>query len=289
MYIADTDNNSIRKVSPKGTISTVAGSVVSGYSGDGGPAVAAQLSRPSSVAVDSAGNIFIADTGNGVVRKVDSAGTITTLAVQNNNFFYPFRLYNSGAGLAVDSADNLYVSDALTVIWKIDPNGNGTIVAGTPWGFGYGGDGGPATQALLLIPAGVTVDAAGNLYIADWLNNRIRKVDTNGIITTVAGNGSQAFSGDGGLATAASLSLPQDVTTDSAGNLYIADWINFRIRVVDSAGIINTVVGSGGFGYNGERLPPTQVNILPIAVTLDPAGQIYFSDSSSYRVRKVGK
>lgn len=156
-------------------------------------------------------------------------------------------------------------------------------------GAGYGGDGGPATQALLLIPAGVTVDAAGNLYIADWLNNRIRKVDTNGIITTVAGNGSQAFSGDGGLATAASLSLPQDVTTDSAGNLYIADWINFRIRVVDSAGIINTVVGSGGFGYNGERLPPTQVNILPIAVTLDPAGQIYFSDSSSYRVRKVGK
>lgn len=217
------------------------------------------------------------------------AGIITTLTVQNTNLLYPFRLYNFEAGLAIYAADNLYVSDGLTVIWKIDPNRNGTIVAGTPWGFGYGGDGGPATQALLLIPAGVAVDASGSLYIADWLNNRIRRVDTNGIITTVAGNGSQGFSGDGGPAINASLSLPEDVVTDAAGNLYIADFINFRIRVVDSAGIINTVVGSGAVGYNGERLRPTQANVLPVAVTLDPAGQIYFSDSSTYRVRKVGK
>ena len=288
LYITDTDNNSIRKVSATGIITTVAGSATSGYSGDGGPATAAQLYRPTSVAVDSAGNVFIADTGNGVVRKVDSTGTITTLNVQNNTPFYPFRV-NNDAGIAVDSFGNLYVCDGLTVVWKIDPNGNGTIVAGTPWGFGYGGDGGPATQALLLIPAGVAVDAAGNLYIADWLNNRIRRVDTTGIITTIAGNGSQGFSGDGGPAVTAQLSLPEDVVTDSAGNLYIADLINFRIRVVDPAGIINTVVGSGAVGYNGERVPPKQANVLPSAVTLDSAGGIYFSDSSSFRVRKVGK
>jgi len=289
LYIADTSNDRIRKVSPKGIITTVAGVGTTGYSGDGGPATAAQLSHPGAVAADSLGNLFIADTGNGVVRKVDSSGTITTLVVQSNNPIYPFRLYNAGASLAVDSAGNLYVSDSLCVIWKINSNGDGTIVAGTAWGFGYGGDGGPATQALLFIPAGVAVDAAGNLYIADWLNERIRKVDTNGVITTVAGNGTQAFSGDGGPATAASLSLPQDVTTDSSGLLYIADWINFRIRVVDSAGVINTVVGSGGLGYNGERLSPDQINVLPIALAFNPAGQLYFADSSSYRVRKVGK
>jgi sugar lactone lactonase YvrE len=219
---------------------------------------------------------------------VDSTGTITTLTVQNNTPFYPFRV-NNDAGIAVDSAGNLFVSDGLAVVWKIDPTGNAAIVAGTAWGFGFGGDGGPATQALLLIPAGVAVDASGNLYIADWLNNRIRRVDTNGIINTVAGNGTQGFSGDGGPAGNAGLSLPEDIATDSAGNLYIADFINFRIRVVDPAGIINTVVGSGAVGYNGERVPSKQVNVLPSAVTLDSAGGIFFSDSGSYRVRKVGK
>jgi streptogramin lyase len=160
LYITDTDHNSIRKVSPTGIITTVAGSATSGYSGDGGPATAAQLCRPTSVAVDLPGNIYIADTGNGVVRKVDSTGTITTLTVQNNTPFYPFRV-NNDAGIAVDSAGNLFVSDGLAVVWKIDPTGNAAIVAGTAWGFGFGGDGGPATQALLLIPAGVAVDASG--------------------------------------------------------------------------------------------------------------------------------
>ena len=288
-YIADVSNHRIRKVSTKGILTTVAGNGTSGYSGDGGPATSAQLFGPSSVAVDSTGNIFIADTGNGVIRKVDTAGTITTFNVQNSISFYPFRLYNQQASIAIDSAGNLYVSDAMTVIWKIDPAGNAIVVAGSPWGFGFSGDGGPATQATFLLPAGVAVDGAGNLYVADWLNQRVRKVDTSGIITTLAGNGTEGFFGDGGPATSAELNLPQDMVADSAGNVYIADWINLRIRVVDPSGTIHTVAGSGGGGYNGERLSPLQANILPIALALDPNGQLYFADSGSQRVRTIAK
>lgn len=289
LYIADVSNHRIRKLSTKGVISTIAGNGTSGYSGDGGPATSAQLFGPSSVAVDSTGNIFIADTGNGVVRKVDTAGNITTLNVQNSITFYPFRLYNQQASVAIDSAGNLYVCDAMTVVWKIDLSGNATVVAGTPWGFGYSGDGGPATQATFLLPAGISVDGAGNLYIADWLNERVRKVDTAGIITTLAGNGTEGFSGDGGPAASAELNLPQDVVADSAGNVYIADWINLRIRVVDPSGTIHTVAGSGGGGYNGERLSPLQTNMLPIALAFDPNGQLYFTDSGAQRVRTIGK
>lgn len=289
LYIADLSNHRIRKVSPKGVITTVAGNGTSGYSGDGGPATSAQLFGPSSVAVDSTGNIFIADTGNGVIRKVDTSGNITTLNVQNSITFYPFRLYNQQASIAIDSAGNLYVCDAMTVVWKIDSAGNATVAAGTPWGFGFSGDGGPATQATFLLPAGISVDRAGNLYIADWLNERVRKVDTAGIITTLAGNGTEGFSGDGGPGTSAQLNLPQDVVADSAGNVYIADWINLRIRVVDPSGTINTVAGSGAGGYNGERLSPLQTNMLPIALAFDPNGQLYFTDSESQRVRTIGK
>ncbi len=133
------------------------------------------------------------------------------------------------------------------------------------------------------------MDTAGNPYISDWLNDRIRKVDTNGIISTVAGTGSFGFSGDGGPATAAALSEPQDVAVDSAGNLYIADWINLRIRVVDPSGTIQTLAGSGLFGYNGNRLPATGTNIFPIGLAISPDGQIYFADSNSYRVCEIGR
>ena len=284
LYIADTENNLIRKVSPKGVITTVAGIGTSGYSGDNGPATSAQLWRPTAVAVDGAGNIFIADSGDGSIRKVDSTGTITTVQIHATGFFFLFTVLPS---LAVDNAGNLYVSDGLWAVWKIDPSGNASIVAGTEFSIGYGGDNGPATQAMLNLPAGVALDAAGNLYIADWLNQRIRKVDLSGIITTFAGTGVQGFSGDGGPASTAQLSLPIDVATDAAGNVYIADWINARIRVVDQSGTIQTIAGDGGFGYNGNHLAPLQTNVVPMGVTVDPAGQIYFSDTTEYRVRTI--
>jgi sugar lactone lactonase YvrE len=286
LYIADTENNLIRKVSPKGVISTVAGVGTSGYTGDNGPATSAQLWRPTSVALDGAGNLFIADSGDGAIRKVDNAGTITSVQIHTTGFQF-FLLFSVLPSLALDSAGNLYVSDGLWAVWKIDPAGNASIVAGTEFSIGYGGDNGPATQAMLNLPTGVAVDTAGNLYIADWLNQRIRKVDTSGTITTFAGTGVQGFFGDGGPAAAAQLSLPIDVATDAAGNVYIADWINARIRVVDASGTIQTIAGSGNFGYNGNKLPPLQTNLFPIGVTVDATGQIYFSDNSNYLVRVV--
>ena len=286
LYIADGAGGRVRKVSPNGIITTVAGNGTLGYSGDGGPATSAQLSSPGAVGVDSVGNVFIADFANGV-RKVDTNGTISTLHPNGLPFFGGPFLFEPGAGLAIDASDNIFVSDGLTVVWKIDPSNNATIVAGTYFGFGFGGDGGPATQALLLLPAGIAVDANGNLYIADWLNNRVRRVDPFGVITTVAGNGVQGFSGDGGPATAASLSLPTDVAVDPAGNLYIADWINFRIRVVDLSGTIQTLVGAPTFGYNGDHLPANQTSVFPGSVTISPTGQLHFADMTSGRVRKV--
>ena len=216
LYIAETANHRVRKVSTKGIITTVAGTGIVGYSGDGGPATAAQLQYPGAVVVDSTGNIFIADSLNGVIRKVDTSGTISSLHPNGIPFSGRY-IFGNGGGMAIDRADNVYFSDGFTVIWKLDSSGNATIAAGTLFGFGYWGDGGAATQALLLLPAGVAVDITGNLYIADWLNKRIRKVDTSGIITTIAGTGASGFSGDGGPATAASLNLPVDVAADSAG------------------------------------------------------------------------
>ncbi len=288
-YIADTYDQRVRKVSPTGSISTFAGTGLIGYTGDNGPAIAAQLSGPTSVAVDASGNVYIVDHGNGVLRRVDPTGVITTVQVHPPPFT-PFSLFGGIlASLAIDSGGNIYVSDGLAAVWKIDPSGNATIVAGQPFSLGYGGDGGLATQAFLLFPSGIAIDKAGNLYIADWLNQRIRKVDTAGIITTFAGTGSQGFSGDGGPATSAQLGSPLDVALDAAGNLLIADWANDRIREVDTTGTIHTIAGSGGFGYNGEGLPPSQANMFPTGIGFSPSGRLYFADWGGYLIRQIRK
>jgi len=286
LYVADTANNRIRRVSPKGVITTVAGTGTMGSSGDGGAATAAQLSHPSAVVIDSHGNLFISDAGNGRIRKVDTTGIITSIQL---NGIYGSYIFQWGVGMVIDSGDNIYFSDGSTLVWKMDSAGNANIVAGMPWSFGFSGDGGPATQAQVYFPTALTLDPFGNLYICEWLGHRVRKVDGFGIITTVAGTGVQGFAGDGGPATAASLNFPADLITDASGNLYIADAANGRIRLVDTAGIIQTVVGSGGTGYNGENLAPTRVNVYPIGLAFNPTGQLTFSDGSSNRVRQVGR
>lgn len=288
LYVADTYNNRVRKVSTNRIVTTLAGVGVSGYGGDGGPAASSLLARPTAVVADQRGNVYIADSGNGVIRKVDGTGTITTLNIQGNGIFGRF-IFGSMPGLALDRAGNLYVSDGLWAVWKVDASLNGTIVAGTEFNIGYGGDGGPATQAELDLPAGIALDNAGNLYIADWLNSRVRKVDTSGVITTIAGTGVAGFSGDGGPAAAANLSLPLDVTVDAFGNLYIADWSNLRIREVDSLGTIRTIAGREELGFNGNHLPATQTNMLPIGLALSSTGELYYSDSQEARVRKLQK
>jgi sugar lactone lactonase YvrE len=285
LYIADIDDCRVRKVSPAGMISTFAGTGICAYSGDGGPATSATLSVPQAVAADGNGNVYIADTGNNVIRKVDSSGTITTflttLTASNG-----YGLSARANALAIDGDGNLYASDGTFAVWKITPAAATTVVAGELYDLGYNGDGIPATQAWLFLPNGVAVDSAGNVYISDWFNNRIRKVDTAGIISTVAGNGTEGFGGDGGPATSAMLYLPTDVAVDSKGNFYIADWVNLRVRIVNSSGTIETLAGSGSLGYNGNNLPAHQTNLLPIGLAI-AGNEVYVSDQGSFRVREI--
>ena len=282
LYIADTQNNRVRKVTANGIITTFAGTGISAYAGDGGPAASASLSSPTSVAIDSAGNVFIADSGNGVVRKVNADGAITTLArpgfgLSSDTF----------AGLALDNAGNLYVSDGVFDVYKVDSLGNVTLFAGTLFGIGFNGDGIPATQAELNFPSGLAVDRQGNVYISEWFGARIRKVDTNGIISTFAGNGVSGFNGDEIPATEANLFEPTDIALDEAGNLYISDWTNFRIRQIDTSGMIHTVAGTGAGIFNGDNLPAKQTDIAPTSVAISPAGVIHILDQESFRVRKI--
>jgi hypothetical protein len=277
LYIADVDNHRVRKVSPTGTITTFAGTGIQGYSGDGGLASAAQLNFPGAVAADGNGNIYIGDGGNGVIRKVDSSGTITTFS---NVVLYFY------VALAVDGGGNIYAADGLWAVWKITPDGSSSIVAGVVGAIGYNGDEVPATQAWLNEPSGIAVDGAGNLFISDTYNSRIRKVDASGTISTIAGTGTPGFGGDGGPATSAMVYYTDDVALDTRGNLYIADTFNSRIRVVNGSGIIQTMAGNGNFGYNGDGLPATQTNLEPTALAVEN-GSLYTSDAASFRVRKI--
>ena len=222
-----------------GVMKTVVGTGTAGFAGDGNAASAAELNQPAAVAVDSAGNLYIADQKNQRIRKVDGSGNISTVAGTGTAGFSgggsaaSSAELNQPAAVAVDSAGNLYIADQKNQrIRKVDSSGNISTVAGTG-NQGFAGDGGAAYAAELNQPAGVAVDSAGNLYIADRNNQRIRKVDSSGNISTVAGTATAGFAGDGGAAYAAELNQPVAVAVDSAGNLYIADQNNQRIRKVD--------------------------------------------------------
>ena len=299
-HIATVAGNGIRRVDSTGA-------TVGTYTGDGGPARQAGLSRPFSVAVDRAGNLIIADTFNNRIRKVAiESGVITTIA-DNGDYHY------SGDGgpataagispnnVAVDRAGNLYIADAANYrIRKVsDSTGTITTVAGSGT-FGDSGDGGPATQAALGFPNYVTVDNAGNLYFADFGTERVRKVARKtGIITTVAGNGTRgpdsagtivgSYGGDGGPARDAALNHPTCVIVDPVGNLYIADRDNYRIRKVQAAtGVITTVAGSGSYGFSGDGGPATSAALAqPSGLALDAEGNLYISDTGNNRVRMV--
>jgi sugar lactone lactonase YvrE len=293
LYIADTYNKCIRKVSLSGIITTVAGNGTLGYSGDGGPATSARLSYPTGVAIDSLGTLFIADTSNSIIRKVSSSGIITTVAGNRSAGYSGDDGPATSAQLdhpyevAVDSTGNLFIADYLNNrIRKVSASGIIATVAGNGT-WGYSGDGGPAASAKINHPNGIAVDSEGNLFIADSNNQCIRKVDSSGIVTTVAGNGSSGYSGDGGLATSAQLNNPNGVAVDSAGNLFIADSNNRRIRKVFASGIITTVAGNGSNGYGGDDGPATSAQFYnPIGVAVDSEGNLFIADNNS-RIRKV--
>ena len=303
LYIADSNNDRVRKVDAAGVITTVAGTGIEGYGGDGGPAASAQLDTPRGVAVDGLGNLYIADSGNHRVRKVDAAGVITTVAGTTRGFSgdggpaasaqlnQPFRV-------AADGVGQLYIADTFNYrIRKVDSAGVITSVAGMGSGAGYSGDGGQATSASIsLVRGGVALDGLGNLYIADSGNRLVRKVDAAGVITTVAGMVARGFSGDGGPAVSAQMRAPRGVAADGLGNLYIADTWNNRIRKVDAAGVITTVAGTGptviaGVSpgeYGGDGGAATAARLHhPRGLALDGSGNLYIADSSNHRIRKV--
>ena len=297
IYIADENNNCIRKINSSGVISTIAGNGTLGYSGDGGAATAAELSLPRGVAVDGLGNVYIADYGNCMIRKVDNSGIISAIAgyrvsgsfgdggpATASGLYFP-------TGVAIDRVGNVYIADLGNyAIRKINTSGIISTFAGNGHN-GFSGDGGAATAARIYDATGVAVDGIGNVYIADNGNNRIRKVNSIGIITTFAGSGMAglgSYVGDGGAATLAYLNHPNSVEVDESGNVYIADSYNHRIRKINRSGIITTVAGNGTAGYSGDGIDATASELnYPFDVTIDWSGNAYITDEGNSRIRKV--
>ena len=294
LYIADAGNHRVRKVSPAGIVTTAAGNGSEGFSGDGSSAALAKLFLPVGVMVDVSGNILIADSNNERIRKVSSAGVISTIAGTGSLGFGGDGGLATSAQLAVpysiamDPAGNIYIADSVNMrIRKIAPDGIISIAAGDGT-EGFTGDEDLAVTAQLASPSSVAVDAAGNLYIADAGNNRIRKVSPDGLIVTVAGDGTAGYAGDGDLATVAQLSTPSGVAVDNSGNLYIADTGNNRIRLVRPDGIIVTIAGDGNQGFSGDGMDPAMAQFdSPSAVALDAQGNVFIADTNNGRIRKI--
>jgi hypothetical protein len=301
LFIADGGNERIRKVKTNGIISTLAGNGYvnrttgdGGYSGDGGPAANEELNNPEGLALDASGNLFIADNANNRIRQVGTNGIITTVAGNGTKGYSGDGRPATNAqlsgpvGVAVDVFGNLFIADTGNqVIRKVGANGIITTVAGNGQA-GYSGDGGSATGAEFTNPVDVAVDASGNLFIADYGNNRIREVENNGIITTVAGNGAPGYFGDGGLATNAELAAPYGVALDVSGNLFISDFGNDVIREVDDYGIITTLAGDGAYGYYGDGGPATNAALSGLGgVAVDTAGNLFIADEYNERIREV--
>ncbi len=290
LYIADSWNHRIRKVDHQGRISTLAGVGTPGYNGDGILASTAQLAWPQALMIDSDGSLYVADTGNNRVRRIDTSGLISTLAGNGQ------RGYSGDGGPATQAKLNgpislvrnansglFYIVDGNNqVIRSLDAQGIiRTYAGGGPFSETSIGDGGPATDAQLWSPIQATLDGAGSLYVADMSNNRIRRISPDGVIETVVGAGyrgnfASGYSGDGRFAWEAEISLPQGLAFDALGNLYIGDWGNDVIRQVDLQGRINTFAGNGRYGYSGD------------GGAIGPEGAVYFTDSNSHRIRRLG-
>ncbi len=293
LYIADRQNNRVRKMTASG-ITTVAGSGGYGYTGDEGQATDATLEFPEAVSVDAAGNIYIADANNNVVRKVDAAGVIHTIAGNGTMGYNGDGIAATAASLSTpfsvctDAAGDVYIADfGNSRIRKVTPEGVISTVAGDSV-YGYNGDGGMATKAELKFPSAVLLDAAGDLIIADYGNSRIRKITPAGIISTIAGTGSAGYTGDGGPATAATLNAPVALALDTRGNLYIADDGNNNVRMINTADTITLVAGTGVYDFTGDGGPATAATLrLPEGVAADPFGRVYITDGQTFTIREV--
>jgi Adenylate and Guanylate cyclase catalytic domain/NHL repeat len=303
LYIVD--GNRVRKINADGTVTTIAGTGRAGFSGDGGPATSADLNGPQSIAIDSAGDLFIADSQNNRVRRVDPQGKITTIAGSGQPSYggdggpAARAALNDPTGVAIGFGNGfgntiLIADSGNNRVRVVAANGTIATFAGTG-DTGYAGDGGPATSALLNDPKCLAVDANDSVYVADALNDRIRRIAVDGTISTVAGTGDQSFAGDHGPARDASLHLATGpvsgggcLAVDGAGDLFIADALDHRVRKVAVDGIISTVAGNGRPGFFGDNGAATNAELdLPLGVAAD-SGNLFIADSDGNRVRRVG-
>ena len=302
MYIADGAANVIRKVNTSYVISTVAGTFLgwnpSGsdldfYSGDGGPATSARMHIPLWVTADTQSNIFIADAGNGVLRKVNNTGVITTIAGgkdrghTGDNGPAINAMITNPHGMVTDAAGNLYFADKQThAVRKISTTGIITTIAGIPEQAGYTGDGGLATEARLSEPWALAIDSEGVIYITD--NNAVVRKIAGGVITTIAGTGEGGFTGDGGPAIEARLLNPTGIAIAKDGSIVVADAGNNRIRRISADGIIDTIAGTGSAGYSGDGRPALDAEINgPQGVAVDAEGNIYVAENQNAVVRVI--
>jgi trimeric autotransporter adhesin len=283
LYVSEFEGNRIDKVTPGGTLTVLAGVGTAGLSGDGGSAIKAELNAPTGILVAPDGRVFVADHHNNRIRIVDRKGIITALpgSVAAD--------LSDPIGLALADDGSVYVADELNGrVVRIGPAGNAVNVAGGADASLHPGDGRPATKAALRHPSYLVLDAAGSVIFSDFLDNRIRRVDENGVITTIGGTGSAGFSGDGGPATAAKLDFPTGLAIDGKGDLYLSDANNNCVRRIDLAGVITTVAGIGEAGLGGDGGPAKAAELnAPSGLAFDGAGNLYIADQGNNRVRRI--
>jgi trimeric autotransporter adhesin len=290
VYFCDEHNYTVRKITPSGYISTIAGTGTSGFSGDGGAATAAAFSYTYNIAIDASGNLFVVDDRNQRIRQVSASGIVNTVAGSGSDTISGDGGPATAAGVeypsavAVDGWGNIYIGDyENSVIRKVNTSGIITTIAGN-FTAGFSGDGGPATAAAINQPWGIAVDGAGNIFFTDYNNYCVRKINASGIISTVAGTpGVQGYGGDGGPATAALFSRIYGIVVDPSGNLYVADAANYRIRKIDASGIITTIAGNGIQGHVDGSATGTAKLYFPYGLARANDGTIYFTDDNTVR------
>jgi sugar lactone lactonase YvrE len=284
VYVADYNNNRIRKITSAGVVTTLAGSGTAGFAD--GTGAAAQFNTPAEVAVDSAGVVYVADRMNHRIRRITPEGLVSTLAGSGTAGFAngtgTAAQFNYPWGITLDSAGNVYVGDTMNHrIRKITSAGVVSTLAGSGTaGFADG----TGTDAQFNYPRGIALDSAGNVYVADGTNNRIRRITSAGVVTTLAGNKYVGFAN--GTGTAAQFNRPNGITLDSAGNVYVGDTMNHRIRKITSAGVVSTLAGSGTQG-SLDSIPTVAKFDYPYGLAVDSEGNVYVADGNNGRVRII--
>jgi sugar lactone lactonase YvrE len=299
IFVSELSNNAIRKIDPSGNVTTIAGDGKTGFvDGPGGRNGTAEFNIPNGIAIDAQGNLFVADTGNNAIRKIDSSGVVTTLAgngtagdLDGTGGQLGTAEFNLPYGVAVDAQGNVFVADqANNRIRKIDPSGNVTTLTGNGTAGFFDGTGGPTGTAEFNGPSGVAVDAQGSVLVGDSNNLRIRKVDPAGDVITVAGNGDHGYrDGTGGANGTAEFDNPTGVAVDAQGNVFVADWMNNRIRKIDPLGNVTTLAGNGLEGYadgTGGANGTAEFK-SPFGVAVDARGHVFVADSGNNRIREI--